>query len=327
MAGVEPSWKMTDRERKRTGAALAALLAGAVGGPLLAPFAALFFEYLYDRRDRIFNASGAPLQAYTVDRSALNLNTLSRRIAQPHSVLSIDTSLTGSARKLGLRDGDPVSVMVAGHQYVQSRSGIVVPARIGERINVTVPNGSYSVAALGSSREALFTTRDPYNAVAGNNISLQAAQWLALPLTARNLLKPAPGTKPAAASWSAPSDWAMLEGGWRPPANAAEQLQCYGAIAYSQSTGLIGWSWRATSIDEAKRVALSHCQARDAAVVGFGQNCHICLATGPGHGYGWAAHADATTAMNNALALCRQYGEAYPQVVALIDTRRGALQL
>jgi hypothetical protein len=305
MAGVEPSWKMTDRERKRAGALLAATIAAAVGGPLLAPFAALAFEYLYERRDRIFNASGAPLQAYTADRSALNLNTLSRRIAQPHSVLSIDTSLTGSARKLGLRDGDPVSVMVAGHQYVQSRSGIVVPARIGERINVTVPNGSYSVAALGSSREALFTARDPYNAVAGNNISLQAAQWLALPLTARNL----------------------LEGGWRPPANAAEQLQCYGAIAYSQSTGLIGWSWRATSSDEAKRAALSHCQARDAAVVGFGQNCHICLATGPGHGYGWAAHADATTAMNNALALCRQYGEAYPQVVALIDTRRGALQL
>jgi hypothetical protein len=106
----------------------------------------------------------------------------------------------------------------------------------------------------------------------------------------------------------------------------AEQVQCYGAIAYSLSTGLAGWSWRASSVAEAERLALSYCQMHDATVVGWGQNCCLCLAAGPGRGYGWAWHADATTAMNNALARCRVY-EASPRVVAVVDTRRGALRL
>ena len=106
----------------------------------------------------------------------------------------------------------------------------------------------------------------------------------------------------------------------------AEQHQCYGAIAYSSSTGLAGWSWRASSVAEAENLALSYCQARDATIVCWGQSCYICLATGPGRGHGWAWSADATIAMNNALERCRAF-EAYPRLVAVVDTRQGELRL
>lgn len=194
------SWQLTDRERRKAFFAAAAALSTVLGP--FGPLAVWGLEYLYDRRDLIFNSAGAPVRAYTADRSALNLTALSSAIVQPRlaqSTLSIGTSLTDSARKVGLRNGDPVSVTVTGHRYLQSRSGLVVPTRIGERVNVTVPSGGYSVAAFGSRREKLFSVHDPYGTVAGDNITAYGRRQLALPLTARPALAstPAPVAGPA----------------------------------------------------------------------------------------------------------------------------------
>lgn len=198
----ELSWQFTPRERRQVFSAAVAAFSTVLGP--LGPLAVWGFEYIYDRRDLIFNSAGAPVSAYTADRSALNLTALSNNVVQPRltqSTLSIDTPLTDSARRSGLRSGDPVSVMVTGHRYVQSRSGLVVPTRIGERVNVTVPRGSYSVAAFGSRRESLFSAHDPYSTVAGDNITAQGRRQLTLSLTARSALAstPAPATRPA---WS-----------------------------------------------------------------------------------------------------------------------------
>jgi hypothetical protein len=201
----ELSWRLTDRERRQAFTA-AVSVASVMLGPL-GPLAVWGFDYLYDRRDLIFNTVGTPIRAYTADRSALSLAALSSSIVQPRlpgstlsrsvpsqSTLTIDTSLTDSARRLGLRNGDPVSVTVTGHRYVQSRSGLVVPTRIGEQVNITVPSGSYSIAAFGSRRASLFSAHDPYSTVAGDNVTAFGPKRLALPLTARAALPSTPAS-------------------------------------------------------------------------------------------------------------------------------------
>jgi hypothetical protein len=161
------------------------------------------FGYLYDRRDLIFGATGAPVRAIASDSSVVQLSALSRPSAQPDATLSINTTLNDSARRLGIRNGDPVSVLLTGHNFVQARSGLVVPARIGEQTRVTVPKGSYSITAFGAKPESLFTIPDPYRVVAGNTTQLNSNRQLALSLTPREPLLRA-YTPPAAASdrWS-----------------------------------------------------------------------------------------------------------------------------
>lgn len=186
---TDQSWRLTDRERRQAFSAALAVFSTVLGP--LGPLAVWGLEYIYDRRDLIFNVAGAPVSAYTADRSALNLTALSNNIAHSRatqSTLSIDTSLTDAARKLGLRNGDPVSLTVTGHRYIQSRSGMVVPTRIGDRVNITVPSGSYSIAAFGSRQDNLFSTHDPYTSVAGDNITAHGRRQLALPLTPRAAL-------------------------------------------------------------------------------------------------------------------------------------------
>jgi len=151
------------------------------------------FDYLYDRRDLIFSTTGAPVQAIASDSSVLRLSALSQPSGQPHATLSINTTLNNSARQLGIRNGDPVSVLVTGHSFAQARSGLVVPARIGEQTKVTVPRGNYSVTAFGSKQASLFTTPDPYRVVAGNTTLLNGNRKLALSLAPREpLLKAFP---------------------------------------------------------------------------------------------------------------------------------------
>jgi len=216
MTGAETRWQLTDQERRRAYAA-----AVAVASSFLGPFGPMVmwgFDYLYDRRDLIFSATGAPVQAIASDSSVLRLSTLSmpggeltlsRSSGQPHATLSINTTLNNSARQLGIRNGDPVSVLVTGRSFVPTRngldvakrsgwavparSGLVVPARIGEQTKVTVPKGNYSVTAFGGKRESLFTTPDPYKVVAGNTTLLDGNRQLALSLASREpLLKAFP---------------------------------------------------------------------------------------------------------------------------------------
>jgi hypothetical protein len=173
------SWQLTERERRR---ALTATLAAAATfvGPL-GPLMVWAFDYLYDRRDLIFNQVGTPVQAYGADRSAVGLNTLAGYGTDRSATLSIDTPATGS----NLRLGDPVSMVLSEHSGGQLRNGLVVPTRVGERVSLSLPRGSYSLAAFGGRRETLFTTRDPYSALGGDNLVLDGQRQLYLPLSAR----------------------------------------------------------------------------------------------------------------------------------------------
>jgi hypothetical protein len=183
LTGARSPWQLTDKERGRAFAAVVA-----VASSLIAPFGPLVmwgFDYLYDRRDLIFSTTGMPIRAIASDSSILQLSALSLPSGPSHATLSINTGLDNSARQLGIRKGDPVSLLVAGNSYIQAPSGLVVPARIGEPIKIVVPPGNYSVIAFGSNQESLFTTPDPYRVVDNNTTLLNGNRKLALSLTPR----------------------------------------------------------------------------------------------------------------------------------------------
>jgi len=137
--------RLTDRERRQAFSAVLAVFSTVLGP--LGPLAVWGLEYLYDRRDLIFNVAGAPVSAYTADRSALNLTALPNNIVQPwvtQSTLSIDTSLTDSARRLGLRGGDPVSLLAGLTKTVLE---IVLEAEMSEHLDRCCSVTSVSVTA------------------------------------------------------------------------------------------------------------------------------------------------------------------------------------
>ncbi|MFC0433908.1 hypothetical protein [Kutzneria buriramensis] len=175
------SWRLTDDERRKAVSSAASFVASLIGPG--AEFLVWGFEYFYNRRDLIFNGSGAPAQAFTAQATPVRLSALASNTSGGR--LSINTPLTAAAQRAGLRTGDPVSVVLSGHQFTQSRSGLVVPTRIGDRVQVSVPNGTYSAAAFGSGRQALFTAKDPFQTVAGGNVLLTGRGGLDLSLTTR----------------------------------------------------------------------------------------------------------------------------------------------
>jgi hypothetical protein len=81
----------------------------------------------------------------------LPLSALHDRTAPQQATLSINSRLTDSARRMGLRNGDPVGVLLTGSGLAHTRSRLVVPTRVGEQVRIAVPNGDYAVTALGSS--------------------------------------------------------------------------------------------------------------------------------------------------------------------------------
>lgn len=186
MAANQSSWQLTEQERRN-----AYSTAVAVASSFLGPFGPVIswgFDYLYDRRDLIFSPAGAPVQAIASDGSAVRLPLLSQAAARPQATLAISTTPGESARRLGLRTGDPVTMLVTGHSFAGARSGLVVPTRIGEQAKVSVPAGTYSVAAFGARQASLFSSKDPYQAAAGNTIVAGGSSQLALSLAARAAL-------------------------------------------------------------------------------------------------------------------------------------------
>jgi len=186
---VDP-WQLTEREKRGAWTAAFAV-ASTFFGPF-APAAMWGFDFIYDRRDWIFGNGGVPANAITCDESLLSLSALGRADSRSVTPLTIVINLDNSAMNLGLKTGDPVSVIVTGHSYVQSRSGLVVPARVGSPVTVAVPPGSYSVEAFGSTKASLFAASDPYPAVGGDSAAvLGGSRQLAIPLTAREpLIRP-----------------------------------------------------------------------------------------------------------------------------------------
>ncbi|GIH26704.1 hypothetical protein Aph01nite_50140 [Acrocarpospora phusangensis] len=174
------SWRPTAMERstwtRDAFRAAAGLLAGP-GGFILY----LAGEYLYDRRHLLFDAGGAPFQAMNPEGEAVavrdgypsvNAVPLLGDRGRGTQVLSVTPSLTSSTRAMGLRDGDPVSLALSSRTVSSTRSGLIVPARIGTTTRITVPGDDYAVAALGTSAHALFGTKDP---VTGTGTGVVAA--------------------------------------------------------------------------------------------------------------------------------------------------------
>jgi Domain of unknown function (DUF4189) len=77
----------------------------------------------------------------------------------------------------------------------------------------------------------------------------------------------------------------------------------FGAIAYSQRSGAVGYSYDYRSGNDAARSALNHCGPNCRIVVWFSNACGA-LAVGSGHGYG-ASWADTQgDAENRAMRIC-----------------------
>jgi hypothetical protein len=80
----------------------------------------------------------------------------------------------------------------------------------------------------------------------------------------------------------------------------------FGAIAYSQGSGAVGYSYNYSSNNEAERSALSSCGADCIIVVWFRNVCGA-LAVGTGNGYGATWGGTQTDAENGAMNTCRSH--------------------
>jgi serine/threonine-protein kinase len=88
-------------------------------------------------------------------------------------------------------------------------------------------------------------------------------------------------------------------------AAGAARADQYAAIAYSQSTGAIGWSYGCCSQAEAEDLALQNCDGDDAQIVTWARNAYCAIALGDDDGaYGAAWGVCQAEAERRALAEC-----------------------
>ncbi|NUT96427.1 MAG: hypothetical protein HOY78_30805 [Saccharothrix sp.] len=185
-------FRLTDDERRQGYALLADFTASLLLGPL-GPFAVLAGRYLYDRRDAIFDRMGGrPVRAFDATGRPHGLSTLSSGAL---STLAVRPVLTEAARGLGLREGDPVSLVLTGQRFTSARSGLVVPARIGQRVEVSVPEDTYSLGAFAGRAGELFTRAHPFRVAAGQAVVASGRSGMVLNLDASPALRPG-GTTP-----------------------------------------------------------------------------------------------------------------------------------
>jgi serine/threonine-protein kinase len=91
--------------------------------------------------------------------------------------------------------------------------------------------------------------------------------------------------------------------------SSAAPMATYGAIAYSKSTGVYGYSWGQDSRSDAERVALRNCKGSDASVEVHGKNAWVAFAHGSDGASGWAwSEKSAADARQRAVALCAKNG-------------------
>lgn len=81
----------------------------------------------------------------------------------------------------------------------------------------------------------------------------------------------------------------------------------YGAIAFSPSTGVWGYSYNYGTRGAAEHRAMRECRARGSgcrSIVWFRDACGA-LAVGQGNAYGWGWNVSRTSAQNRAIRECR----------------------
>jgi hypothetical protein len=104
-------------------------------------------------------------------------------------------------------------------------------------------------------------------------------------------------------------------------ADVVIDLDTYAAVAYSPSTGQYGYAWNFYSRSAAERVALVHCKADDARIVGWVQGGWLVLMIGDNNAYGvgytYGAGAANTDALETAREECLQRAKKVKVVVCL----------
>lgn len=101
-------------------------------------------------------------------------------------------------------------------------------------------------------------------------------------------------------------------------------LWVYGAIAYSPSTGRIGWDWRRGSWNEAAQNALFQCGVGAEIVISGGG--YMALALGSGGAWGTGRGTDPKKAKQEALANCSRYGTG-ARIALVLHGLHGAYEL
>jgi hypothetical protein len=83
----------------------------------------------------------------------------------------------------------------------------------------------------------------------------------------------------------------------------------YGAIAFSRTTGAIGWGFDYPSREAAEQGAVANCvqHAGDCAVATWFRDACGAIAVGDGHGFGAEWGEEAQSAEAAALRTCRSY--------------------
>ncbi|CCH34438.1 hypothetical protein ABZ816_37435 [Actinosynnema sp. NPDC047251] len=178
----------TDAERREGYTLMAQFAASLVLGPI-GPFAVFAARYLYDRRDALFDPSGRPVRAFDVSGTPV-------RPDLGGNVVTVRPNLTASAQASGLRQGDPVGLVLTGQQ---NHNGLIVPARLGEPVDIAVPRGTYALGAFAARRDQLFTRAHPFTAVDGRTVTWGAGRALDLAPRSRPTL-----LTPTAATWATP---------------------------------------------------------------------------------------------------------------------------
>jgi hypothetical protein len=185
-------WQLRPDEKKQFVMAAAQIMSS-FAGPL-GPLIPLVISYAYERRDIIFGRNGVPVRAINLEgdilqlsgRRPVNAERLSARAFPSRQVVSFSPTLTRSARAAGLREGDPVSVVLASSRNSRAtRSGLIIPTQVGSRVDLVVPKDEYTVGALGSGVRDLFSKRDPFAVIGGGSLPSGATE-MELSLTARN---------------------------------------------------------------------------------------------------------------------------------------------
>jgi hypothetical protein len=98
----------------------------------------------------------------------------------------------------------------------------------------------------------------------------------------------------------------------------------FSAIAYSDASDSLSWSWKCGSFDEANRVALSRFTT-GGQILYSGRGGYIAFAMGPTRVWGAASHGSQNKARKQALANCRKHDSA-ARIVLVLHTIRGVVE-
>lgn len=98
--------------------------------------------------------------------------------------------------------------------------------------------------------------------------------------------------------------------------NTGNRSNCYGAIAYSSSTGRYGYSYNHATLAKAEADAERRCGVRDCRIVVSGSNTYLALARGRNYAWGSGRNESKNDAVREALDRCGGHTSDYHLQIA-----------